>query len=1107
MINNDNPNNFEKDLIPLIEYAKWELFHFNSLKNISKTIKIELVLIDKDILRKWKDKSGYNIFKKQIFSYLSFINKLKGQKDKIEEENNKLNTQWEKVKSEKKLNLKNINELISKKDISDFFFDLKEKKINAYKNYEIISAKLYEIFKIFFNYKIKVDGLYNKGKLIIPLNYKNNSIQSKDEKNQNFLEIIYINKKSERENILYVFPNDIKICQNIENDIVNESIDNLINNIYSKINDQDYIKEFIYYNDDGNEYNYKIVNKKLLLNQHNRNNNNINTNGNKANMGNNKINQTIKNANNNINNLNKKKNLINNSLNNNINSINNWNNNNANINNNINENRNIIKLDNSVNKEKDIEKLRKVLSQKIKNLQEFSQKLIKKNNEIEKKQKIFDNQKRKFNEEKNKYNDEQRLNNNDNNNINEEQKKILEDLKNKCLIYEEDLEIKKQELTRKQKTLSDKEKFLQSYIYNNKNKLKLKENEYNNKKESINSNEEKYEQKRYTISSNNYFGKEDELYRKEESLKKKENELIKREKNLIERERKVKLEKRNNDKKAKELDEKLNELNDKLMSLKNKDFLMKLKRKKDDVDIDEDEDDEKELAKIQEELEEEINMEYEQDNKNEKKNNKVISLNISLKNNFSNSYKKIGSGFKSLSPRNVNKTNLFKEENQFNNRNTMYSGTESKITKLKNNNNNLTNERNTINPNYFRSNTIAGTNPFNKSFNNKKPTNNLNPLVNQTQTKINRILPSLGLERIGGPLNLNAVLQCFAHIPELAEGILELGYNKFFKERKNIRLSRNFATLVNNIFFPLKFNNNDRKYSPDLFVDTFNDMYPQDDQAAYLRTILLVKFIMETFHDELNIKKTDEDKDNKDSKNDIDLSNEKEVLVKFLTKITKNNNSLISKLFYGLIKLKCVCNECGNSIYGFDYYSFLFFDLLKVKKYYLNNKFASNKSYCLSLNDCLDYYNRPLNLSTSQKEISKTYLVKLNVTEKGKILCNKCQSLKIGTLYKSIYSAATILPIILERGNDENYYIDELKFPDELNLENYVEFNKSIKKYYLCGVVSNLGKNNSFGKFCAYCRMIPNGKWYCYKNESVSNCTDQDVHQTGVPYMVFYHKL
>ena len=155
----------------------------------------------------------------------------------------------------------------------------------------------------------------------------------------------------------------------------------------------------------------------------------------------------------------------------------------------------------------------------------------------------------------------------------------------------------------------------------------------------------------------------------------------------------------------------------------------------------------------------------------------------------------------------------------------------------------------------------------------------------------------------------------------------------------------------------------------------------------------------------------------------------------------------------------------------------------------------------------MDYYCRPFNLSTSIKEISKSYLEKLNINDKGKFFCNKCQSDKSGTFYKSIYSAHTILPIILERGNDDNYFIEDLKFPDELNLEGYVEFNKSIKKYYLCGVVSNLGRNNSFGKFCAYCRMMPNDKWFCYKDESVSSCTSKDVHQEGVPYLLFYHKL
>ncbi len=406
------------------------------------------------------------------------------------------------------------------------------------------------------------------------------------------------------------------------------------------------------------------------------------------------------------------------------------------------------------------------------------------------------------------------------------------------------------------------------------------------------------------------------------------------------------------------------------------------------------------------------------------------------------------------------------------------------------------------NNNTFRNNSIN---------NNFKKNMSLNPAILQTQTKINRTLPSLGLERAGGPINLNAILQCFAHIPEISEGLLELGYNKFFKERKDIiLLSRNFATIVNNIFFPQKFNNNTRKFSPKAFVDTFLNMYHLDNPNSYLSTVKIVKFILETFHNELNVRKNEkkiENDINKNNNDEIDNTNEKNVLVNFLTKLTENNNSLISKLFYGLTKLKCVCNDCGNTTYGFDYYYYLNFDLIKIRHYHDNNKFGNNKSIFLSLNDCFDYYTRAINLSTSLNLIDKTFLEKWKINQKnGKILCKKCKTEKNSTFYKSIFSAHTILPIILDRGNDNNYFIDELKFPDELNLENYVEFNKSIKKYYLCGVVSNQGNNNTYGKFCAYCRMVPNGKWYCYKNEHVSNCTAKDVHQNGFHICYFIIK-
>ena len=168
---NKEENIIIKELYPLIEYAKWEIYNFNSLKKTNKIIRKELAIIDKDVLKQWKQKSGYNSFKKQIFNYLFTLGKLKNQKEKINEENNKINNMWEKEISDKKI-IPNI-ESFPKKDISGFFLNLKENQIDGYKHYELISSKLFEIFKNFVNYKIITDGFYNKGKLVVPLNFKN----------------------------------------------------------------------------------------------------------------------------------------------------------------------------------------------------------------------------------------------------------------------------------------------------------------------------------------------------------------------------------------------------------------------------------------------------------------------------------------------------------------------------------------------------------------------------------------------------------------------------------------------------------------------------------------------------------------------------------------------------------------------------------------------------------------------------------------------------------------------------------------------------------------------------------------------------------------------
>ena len=167
-------------------------------------------------------------------------------------------------------------------------------------------------------------------------------------------------------------------------------------------------------------------------------------------------------------------------------------------------------------------------------------------------------------------------------------------------------------------------------------------------------------------------------------------------------------------------------------------------------------------------------------------------------------------------------------------------------------------------------------------------------------------------------------------------------------------------------------------------------------------------------------------------------------------------------------------------------YSFLYFNVSEIKQF-INQE---NKNKKLKLKDFFDYYNKP------------EYLLE----EKG-LYCTHCKSKNTTTILKSIYSTHPILPIIIDRGDDSNLNKDKIDFPDELDISKYIEYKNSSKKFYLCGVVSNFGFSNNFGKFEAFCKMEQNGQWFNYNDEKVSSSTIEDVHNKGIHYILFYHKI
>ena len=1026
---NKESNIFNKELLSLIEYAKWELYHFSLLKNTPKLTEIELILIDKELLKKWKEKSGYNKFKKQIFSYLFTLKKIKNQKEKINTENENLNNKWEKMIEDKIINPNNLKSL-QKIDLSGFYLSLKANTINAYKSYEVISSKLFNIFSDFINYKIIVQGYYNKNKLIIPMNYKNEmSLTTSFKSEEYFLETIYLNNKNDIEDILAILPNDNNICEQIEKYYLNNNIDNLVKNLFVNLEEKNnqYFSEFI--DNNANKIQYKLINKKYIHLIPER--------------------DPIENNNNNIeiDSLNYDKNII------------------------------------EDKKENELEQLKLILSQKIKILQDV-------NKRINERKKNIIEIKSNSNTEKN-----------------------LENIKNKYQEKVKEFENKQKELSIKKENLKNKEKLLKDLVAKNNDDLKDKEKEFGKKLRNTLPNGKIISTNKFDLNDN-YLMQEKKLKEKEDYLNKKQKEINIKEANLKKREVSILNEKKQLLKKEKELNQKLIDINDKLIYMKNKNFLMNYKEKKDKEQAESEEEnieniDNKELKELEEEFEKEINSQnLNKSTKNNKKPENKLKQ-IEIQNNLFNNNKAITeANSMNQNPKKINNNrfNRSPENNKFIRTNTINSN--NKDIKIKIDNTNTDKGRYSLNYNLQRAQT------FNNNSNgpNKKP--KINPKVNQTETKINKNRASLGLEETERPKNINSLLQCLAHIPELAEGILELGYKeKYFKENKNVELTRNFATIVNNIFFPMKYGNTSIIFCPKNFVDIFLEkceLINEKSPPVYFNMNEMLKFILDNFHDELNKKKQTNLNENLilKEKESIDLSNEREVLVNFLKDFTNNNSSLISKLFFGLKKSKCICNECGNTKYNFDFYNYLYLDLPKIRNYIMNNKFKRKFSSFLSINDCLDYLRRDINLSTLNKQINLSSLEKFGFKQKaGKFFCDKCNVDNKFTLNNYLYSANTILPMILERGDDDNYYLDDIQIPEELNLENYVEYNKSVKKYYLCGVVSNLWKNNTYGKFVAYCRMMYNGNWYCYNNEKIKLCMLKDVLKEGVPYMLIYHKI
>ena len=216
-------------------------------------------------------------------------------------------------------------------------------------------------------------------------------------------------------------------------------------------------------------------------------------------------------------------------------------------------------------------------------------------------------------------------------------------------------------------------------------------------------------------------------------------------------------------------------------------------------------------------------------------------------------------------------------------------------------------------------------------------------------------------------------------------------------------------------------------------------------------------------------------------------------LENFRNDFIKKNNSIIAKTFFFMLQSTTMCKKCGITKYNFQVLFILEFQLKEIYNHNsrLNKPLINSRGKkFVDIFSCFDYNSQPSDF-----------------TGENQLFCTKCNSLTDSISSNNIFSLSPVLIIILDRGKDKNFECD-VDFPEYLNLQNYVAYQKSIYNYQLRGVITHLGESGMSGHFIAFCRHRVNNKWYLYNDSKVILCENQNKDfLNGNAYILFYESI
>ena len=342
--------------------------------------------------------------------------------------------------------------------------------------------------------------------------------------------------------------------------------------------------------------------------------------------------------------------------------------------------------------------------------------------------------------------------------------------------------------------------------------------------------------------------------------------------------------------------------------------------------------------------------------------------------------------------------------------------------------------------------------------------------------------PMKGLNNVGLTCYMNSTLQCLLHIPELTNFFVN-SYNEFSNKNEKIiqktetkgKISKEYKALLTEIFSNSRnFFGFDSSVSPKKFNDLISRLNPQFSKYQSNDAKDLIIYLLQEMHEELNYfggKKLQKIP----QCNQLDESDS----FKFFYEVnSKMNFSIISYLFWGIVKQTTICKVCKSTLFNFQYFQYLSFPLYR----YANTKFNIYKGL-------------------------KDYIAEEILSGDNQFYCQKCQNLRDAKIFSKIYYTSPYLLINLDYGKNKIYIPKEIDYGSIIILsKEFLEIKAGEITYNLIAVSSHIGSSGNSGHYITYCRDIKSDSWYKFNDSSVSKCDFENTKEYS-PYLLLFKKV